>query len=233
MRLYEEMISSSDLGYFENLLNRKLPKNFPWWKKIDLESLKYSSFVPEYVTLDGTLYVDSVWAHESWKELHPHIRTPDISELDLPELLHDEEYWKLSKEIVKYHNSLALSSPMTRALFYGIKLSLVYTNEGNMEQESINENQIANFLKRRINSEVFLHSYKAALIFAKRRFDKRAMSLSSFRNIIIQFMFDSLFSELPKNIEHERNRDGQIWDYLIELFDEEIINEYQKLHRLY
>ena len=99
--------------------------------------------------------------------------------------------------------------------------------------EGLHENYIGNFLKRRINSEVFLHSYKAGLIYARRRFDKRSMSLSSFRNIIIQFMFDSLFSELPKEIEHETNRDGQIWDYLIELFEDEITNEYQKLLRLH
>ena len=104
MGINEELAQPGDIQVIESILNSKLPKKFPWWKKINIQALSYGVWGNEYVNIYGVLTIDSEWAHNTWKERHKLVPLPEEKNLELPELLTESEYSALSKQILKYHN---------------------------------------------------------------------------------------------------------------------------------
>jgi hypothetical protein len=60
---------SQSIKLFEKILNREMPKNFPWWVKIDLTEIRRMTMRPKLMWVEGVLEVDSEWAHNQWVEL--------------------------------------------------------------------------------------------------------------------------------------------------------------------
>lgn len=106
MGIIEEHAQPKDIQVIESVLNSKLPKKFPWWKKINIQSLSYAVWGSDYVNIYGVLTIDSEWAHNTWKERYKLVPFPEEKNLELPELLTDSEYSALSKQILKYHNAI-------------------------------------------------------------------------------------------------------------------------------
>lgn len=106
MGINEERAKYRDVKVLESVLNAKLPKKFPWWKKINIEDLSYGVWGSRCISIHGDLTIDSEWAHNSWKQRHKLVPFPHEENLELPELLTDSEYSALSKQILKYHNAI-------------------------------------------------------------------------------------------------------------------------------
>ena len=108
MKLNEERDSIADGEVLEKILNKQMPKKYPWWKHIDIESLEFYESTNVFgrkanqtITIHGHLYVDSVWAHKQWKYL---INNPVyLDNLYLPILMDSEEIDKISDKIKEYY----------------------------------------------------------------------------------------------------------------------------------
>lgn len=57
----------SSVRVLERLMNKVLPKKYPWWKKIEIDLVRGSTY---RATLYGTLLVDIDWAAEQYEEFH-------------------------------------------------------------------------------------------------------------------------------------------------------------------
>ena len=124
---------STDLRQLEILLNKKIPKYFPWWKEFDLDSIGFSAIHFGTVNLYGFLTVDTDWAYESWDRLHPDIKLTKDIDWALPNFLNDEDYVKIREMIVKYFNALTGES-MERITMSNISLHLDDFDSKKMEQ---------------------------------------------------------------------------------------------------
>lgn len=51
----------------ERLMNKVLPKKYPWWKKIEIDRVRGSTY---RATIYGTLLVDIDWAGNQYEEFH-------------------------------------------------------------------------------------------------------------------------------------------------------------------
>ena len=90
---------------FENILNRKIPKKFPWWKEIDVDSMGYNSM--GQIIVYGDLFVDEDWARKQWKTLHPsQIHFPGANNIDFNYLLTVNEWIELVQYAGKLYNLL-------------------------------------------------------------------------------------------------------------------------------
>lgn len=106
MGINEDRAQPRDVQVIESVLNGKLPKKFPWWKKINIQDLSYAVWGSNYVNIYGVLTIDSEWAHNTWRQRYKLVPFPEVKNLELPELLTDSEYLALSKQILKYHNAI-------------------------------------------------------------------------------------------------------------------------------
>ena len=57
----------SSVRVLERLMNKVLPKKYPWWKKIEIDLVRGSTY---RAILYGTLLVDIDWAAEQYEEFH-------------------------------------------------------------------------------------------------------------------------------------------------------------------
>lgn len=117
----------------ENILNRKIPKKFPWWKDFDLNSIGFSASYFGTVNLYGYLTVDTDWAYKSWNEQHPDIKLTKNIDWALPNFLNVEDYVKIGEMIVKYFNAITGES-MERVTMSNISLHLDDFDSKKMEQ---------------------------------------------------------------------------------------------------
>jgi hypothetical protein len=124
---------STDLRQLEILLNKKIPKHFPWWKDFDLKSIGFSAVHFGTVNLYGFLTVDTDWAYESWDKLHPDIKLTKNIDWALPNFLNVEDYVKIREMIVKYFNAITGES-MERITMSNISLHLDDFDSKKMEQ---------------------------------------------------------------------------------------------------
>lgn len=123
MGINEEHAQPKDVQVLESVFNSKLPRKFPWWKKIDIQALGYRVWGVDYVNIYGVLTVDSEWAHNTWKQRHKLVPFPEVKNLELPELLTDSEYSELSKQIVRYHNAI-IGDEINKVYLFSIDIRL-------------------------------------------------------------------------------------------------------------
>lgn len=62
-------MENNKLIRFEKILNQVIPRSFPWWKKIDIFSIRYSS-TSERASIVGMLEVDQDWIEEQYYHYH-------------------------------------------------------------------------------------------------------------------------------------------------------------------
>lgn len=94
---------------FENILNRKMPKKFPWWKEIDLESIGYNTM--GQIIVYGNLFVDEDWAKKQWNILHPSQLYFPRNNIEFNELLTVNEWLKLVQYVGKLYHILTGQNP--------------------------------------------------------------------------------------------------------------------------
>lgn len=108
MKLNEERDSIADGEVLEKILNKQMPKKYPWWKHIDIESLEFYESTNVFgrkanqtIIIHGSLYVDSVWAYKEWEYL---INNPDyLNKLQLINLVDDDDLSEISDKIKEYY----------------------------------------------------------------------------------------------------------------------------------
>ena len=131
LSLNEDVSSPSDLKELELVLNKKMIKKFPWFKKINIDSIGHSALMFSTVNFYGTFYVDYNWAHDNWKKLHPHISFSDIP--GISDLLDSEEWESVTNELLKYYN-LVVGDVIERARIGGMDVVLIRDSSKKMEQ---------------------------------------------------------------------------------------------------
>lgn len=82
---------------YNKLLNIILPKKFKWFKKIELDDLKYGGVRGQknFINPVGKIYVDSKWGYRQWREYHYESPFPYDEELNFGDIIGGD----LSKEI--------------------------------------------------------------------------------------------------------------------------------------
>ena len=140
--LNESTISSSDIQNLESVLNRKLPKKFPFFKKVDLESIGTRVGSVKTLTFYGTFYLDFDWIFDFWTNFfHDEGNLIEPSKLDsilsnLPyihELLGENDLKRFYEEIMRYYNFFTESS-VKYYNFDDMKFELVKDESKKMEQ---------------------------------------------------------------------------------------------------
>ena len=64
--LNESTINPSDIQTLESVLNKKLPKKFPFFKKVDFDSVSLRDGVVNTLNFYGTFYLDFNWIYDYW-----------------------------------------------------------------------------------------------------------------------------------------------------------------------
>lgn len=82
----------------EFILNREMPKKFPWWKKLHVEEFRRMNIRPKLVKLHGILETDSNWAGNQWREYN-YIKDSSFDDPDYPTLLSEILSTKEADEI--------------------------------------------------------------------------------------------------------------------------------------
>jgi hypothetical protein len=70
----------------EFILNREMPKKFPWWKKLHVEEFRRMNIRPKLVKLNGILETDSNWAGNQWGKYN-YTKDSSFDDPDYPTLL--------------------------------------------------------------------------------------------------------------------------------------------------
>ena len=82
----------------EFILNREMPKKFPWWKKLHVEEFRRMNIRPKLVKLNGILETDSNWAGNQWREYN-YTKDSSFDDPDYPTLLSEILSTKEADEI--------------------------------------------------------------------------------------------------------------------------------------
>ena len=111
MKLNEGNDSIVDGKLLEKILNKLMPKKYPWWKHIDIEELEFYESTNVFgrkanqtLIIHGTLYVDSVWAREEWEEFTYDSPFPAyLDNLRLTTIINSGEIDEIFSDIKEYY----------------------------------------------------------------------------------------------------------------------------------
>lgn len=140
--LNESTISSSDIQTLESVLNRKLPKKFPFFKKVDLDSIGTRVGGVNTLNFYGTFYLDFNWIFDYWtKFFHDKGNLIEPSKLDeilsnlyyINELIGEDDLKRFYEEIMRYYNFVTAGS-VKYYNFDDMKFELVKDESKKMEQ---------------------------------------------------------------------------------------------------
>lgn len=140
--LNESTISSSDIQTLESLLNKKLPKKFPFFKKVDLESIGTRVGGVNTLNFYGTFYLDFNWIFDYWtKFFQDKGNLIEPSKLDeilsnlyyINELIGEDDLKRFYEEIMRYYNFVTAGS-VKYYNFDDMKFELVKDESKKMEQ---------------------------------------------------------------------------------------------------
>jgi len=67
--LKESKTSKEDYSDIETVINKIIPKNFSWFKEIEIDNISYSEF-SNTLTIYGELKVDEEWGAKQWRQYY-------------------------------------------------------------------------------------------------------------------------------------------------------------------
>jgi hypothetical protein len=76
--LKESKDSKEDYSDIETVINKIIPKNFSWFKEIEIDNISYSEF-SNTLTIYGELKVDEEWGAKQWRQYYEYKPFPSNS----------------------------------------------------------------------------------------------------------------------------------------------------------
>jgi hypothetical protein len=76
--LKESKASKEDYSDIETVINKIIPKNFSWFKEIEIDNISYSEF-SNTLTIYGELKVDEEWGAKQWRQYYDYKPFPSNS----------------------------------------------------------------------------------------------------------------------------------------------------------
>jgi hypothetical protein len=76
--LKESKTSKEDYSDIETVINKIIPKNFSWFKEIEIDNISYSEF-SNTLTIYGELKVDEEWGAKQWRQYYDYKPFPSNS----------------------------------------------------------------------------------------------------------------------------------------------------------
>ncbi len=100
----------------EYILNKRMPKIFPWWKKIDLEYIGHHVRYPN-MRLKGTLFVDRDWAINRFESHNTYSKFDDSKNLYLGHFLVTDEVNEIEEYVKENYSIITGQNPMRVKMF--------------------------------------------------------------------------------------------------------------------